>query len=119
MTSLATSFFIENLPITKMKPADNLVSPRANYAFAMDDDIIVIYIPSGGASSVRLNPEKSYSVEWFDPRNGGELFDAQESPVIVSGISELNFQIGTNEEYDLGKDWVAILKSVQSAENPQ
>jgi hypothetical protein len=119
MTSLATRFFLENLPIDKMRPADNLVSPRSNYALALEDDIIVIYIPSGGASSVKLNPQKSYDVKWFDPRNGGELFDSHELPVIITNTSELNFQIGTKEEYDLGKDWVAVLKNIQSTENPQ
>ncbi|MGD9327817.1 MAG: putative collagen-binding domain-containing protein, partial [Cyclobacteriaceae bacterium] len=119
MTSLATRFFLENLPIDKMRPSDNLVSPRSNYALALEDDIIVIYIPAGGASSVKLNPQKSYDVKWFDPRNGGELFDSHELPVIITNTSELNFQIGTKEEYDLGKDWVAVLKNIQSTENPQ
>ena len=119
MTSLAKNFFLENLPIDKMKPADKIVSPRANYAFAMDDDVIVIYIPSGGASSVKLNPQKSYEMKWFDPRNGGDLFNSNESEEIITNVSELNFKIGSREEYDLAKDWVAILRSLQPPEDPQ
>jgi len=119
LTSLATNFFLENLPIDKMKPADIIVSPRVNYGLAMDDDVIAIYIPSGGASSVRLNPQKSYEMKWFDPRKGGKLFDSHELPVIVTGVSELNFQIGKKEKYDLSKDWVVVLKSTQNSESAQ
>jgi hypothetical protein len=119
LTSLATNFFLDNLPMDKMNPADGLVSPRANYCLAMDDDLLAIYIPSGGASSVRLNPQKSYELKWFDPRNGGDLFNAKEKPEVVSGVSELNFKIGTKEEYDLNEDWVAVLKSIQEQEMSQ
>ena len=119
LTTLAMDFFLDNLPIEEMKPADNIVSPRANYCLVKDDDVIVIYIPVGGASSVLLNPQKSYKLQWFDPRKGGELFDSHELPVIISEVSELNFQIGTKEEYDLNKDWVAVLKSIQIQESVQ
>lgn len=119
LTAIARNFFLDNLPIEEMKPADNIVSPRANYCFVKDDDVIVIYIPRGGASSVRLNPQKSYRLQWFDPRNGGELFDSHELPVIVSEVSELNFQIGTKEKYNLRNDWVAVLKSIQNPESTQ
>ena len=119
LTAIAMNFFMENLPIDEMKPADNIVSPRANYCFVKDDDVIVIYIPRGGASSVRLNPQKSYRLQWFDPRKGGELFDSNELPVVVSEVSELNFQIGTMEEYNLRNDWVAVLKSIQKKESDQ
>ena len=119
LTAIAMNFFLENLPIDEMKPADNIVSPRANYCFVKDDDVIVIYIPTGGASSVRLNPQKSYRLQWFDPRNGGELFDSHELPEIVSEVSELNFQIGTKEKYNLRNDWVAVLKSIQKQESAQ
>jgi hypothetical protein len=109
LTTIATNFFIENLPIIEMQPADGFVSPRSNYCLAKDDDIYVIYIPSGGASSVRLNPEKSYEIKWFNPREGGELFDSHELPVVITETSELNFSIGN--DYDVSKDWVAILTS--------
>jgi len=109
MTFIATRFFLDNLPISEMKPVDGWVSPRSNYCFAKDDDLIVIYIPSGGASSVRLNPDKSYKLQWFDPRNGGAMFDSYELPVIVYGLSEFNFSIG--EKYDADQDWVAVLTS--------
>jgi len=110
LTTLATNFFLDNLPIEKMKPGDGLVSPRTNYCLTMEDDIIAIYIPSGGASSIRLNPGKSYKIEWFDPRNGGELF--QIDTTIHFGISELNFSIGDESGIDKRKDWVAILTNV-------
>lgn len=107
LTSLATRFFLDNLPVNEMHPVDGWVSPRTNYCLAKDDDLIVIYIPTGGASSVRLNPEKSYRIQWFDPRDGGALFDAYDKPQIVENASELNFSIGN--KFDIRKDWVAVL----------
>jgi hypothetical protein len=110
LTAIATSFFQDNLPLSEMTPADEWVSPRTNYCLVKDDDIIVIYIPSGGASSVRLNPNKSYRIEWFDPRNGGDLFQTDTS--LHSGTSELNFSIGDDSGKAKTKDWVAIITRV-------
>lgn len=111
-TAIATRFFLEHLPLAEMMPADALVSPRSNYCLARNDDLFVIFIPTGGASSIRLNPNISYRVQWFDPRNGGEIFDAAESPTIVSGQSEYNF--GISDKYDRRADWVAILTGMDA-----
>jgi hypothetical protein len=110
LTTLATRFFLDNLPIRDMKPMDEWVSPKTNYCFTKDDDLIVIYIPSGGASSIKLNPDKTYKIQWFNPRKGGEIFDAGKSPGLTSGTAELNFSIGNN--YDSRQDWVAVLTSI-------
>ena len=114
LTDIALDFFRDNLPVDKMIPADGLVSPRANYCLAMEDDLYVIYIPRGGASSVRLNPDKSYEIKWFNPREGGEMFDAHELPVVITNTTELNFSIGN--KFDVRKDWVAVLTNVQNTE---
>ena len=110
LSVLATNFFLDQVPLDKMKPSDGLVSPRTNYCLAMDDDLYVIYIPKGGASSVRINAGKRYTIEWFDPRNGGEVF--QTDTTVHTGTAELNFSIGNSRNIDRNKDWVAILKSV-------
>ena len=117
LTSIATRFFQEHLPVSEMQPMDGWVSPRSNYCFAKNDDLIVIYIPSGGASSVQLNPGKSYRIQWFDPRKGGELFDTGESPDITSGVSEFNFSIGA--KFNSSMDWVAVLTRVKIPEGSE
>lgn len=105
-TAIAVQFFNDHIPIREMEPSDNLISPNSNYCLSNNKDLILIYIPVGGASSIQLDPAKSYSIEWFDPKNGGELFQTESK--VYRGISELNFSIRGE---DPAKDWVAILKA--------
>lgn len=106
-TAVAIQFFKDHIPIKEMEPSDNLVSPNSNYCLTNNNDLILIFIPVGGASSIQLDPTKSYSIEWFDPKNGGELFQTESK--LYKGISELNFSI---QGEDTEKDWVALLKAL-------
>ncbi len=106
-TRTAVKFFQDHLPFSRMQPADHLVSPRSNYAFVLGDELLVVYIPNGGASTVKLNPAKTYSIEWFDPKNGGEIFKVDTTT--YTGMEDLNFRL---QNRDTSQDWVAILRSV-------
>jgi len=107
-SKIAIDFFHSYLPFNQMRPADHLVSPRSNYAFTFGDNLLVVYIPDGGASSIKLNPAKSYTLHWFDPMNGGELF--RNDTVSYTGKADLNFKI---KNRDIEQDWVAILKAIE------
>lgn len=103
---IAWKFFQDQLPFEEMQPADQIVSPSSNYCFKKGDDLLVVYIPEGGASSIRLNPLKSYRITWFDPENGGQLIKTDTT--IYSSVSYLNFRI---KDQDTNRDWVALVKS--------
>jgi hypothetical protein len=107
-TRIAIDFFQEYLPFHRMQPADQLVSPFTNYALVAEDEILVVYIPSGGASSIRLNPLNVYTLEWFNPVRGGDLI--REDSTRYTGKTDLNFKI---KNRDTGQDWVALFKMIE------
>ncbi len=107
-SKIAIDFFQKYLPFHNMEPADHLVTPRSNYAFTFENNLLVVYIPDGGASSIKLDPTKSYALHWFDPVNGGELF--RNDTISYTGKTDLNFKI---KNRDLDQDWVAILKLIE------
>jgi hypothetical protein len=91
-----------------MQPADQLVSPATNYALVDEDLLLAVYIPSGGASSIRLNPLNVYTLEWFNPLSGGELI--RDDTTRYTGKTDLNFRI---KNRDTGQDWVALFRLVE------
>jgi hypothetical protein len=105
---IAIDFFQEYLPFQRMEPADHLVSPQSNYAFVDGEELLVVYIPSGGASSIQLNPLNRYSLKWFDPLSGGGLIG--EDTTLYTGKIDLNFQIKNS---DIRQDWVAVFTQVK------
>ena len=57
-----------------MTPADELLSEAEGYCFAKAGEIYAVYLPKGEATNGHLNlPEGNYSVQWFNPREGGNL----------------------------------------------
>ena len=106
-TRIAVDFFRDHLPFYRMEPADHLVSPQSNYALIDDEEMLVVYIPSGGASSIRLNPLNIYTLEWFDPVLGGALIE--DDTTLYTGKMDLNFRI---RNQDTKQDWVALFTRV-------
>jgi hypothetical protein len=100
---IALDFFQDHLPFNRMQPADHLVSPKTNYALVDEERLLIVYIPSGGASSIKLNPLNTYTLHWFDPVSGGELID--DDTTRYSGKVDLNFRI---KNRDTRQDWVAV-----------
>jgi hypothetical protein len=107
-TRIAVEFFQDHLPFHRMQPADQLVSPQSNYALVAEDEVIVVYIPTGGASSLRLNPLNVYTLKWFDPVKGGSLIE--EDTTLYTGKMDLNFKIMNR---DTRQDWVALFNLVK------
>ncbi|MEX0330413.1 MAG: DUF5060 domain-containing protein [Puniceicoccaceae bacterium] len=76
----ALSFFKDNfVPFWEMTSRNDLIgnpgnSISAGYCLADEGRVYVVYLPSGGAKLLNLSGQTgTYSVQWFDPRNGGEL----------------------------------------------
>ena len=43
------------------------------YCFSKENEIYLVYVPSGGKAEIRLADAKGYSTELFNPRTGGAL----------------------------------------------
>jgi hypothetical protein len=74
-TRIAMDFYRENkIPFWEMRNANNLTRSEKDFVFAKPGEVYVIYSPNGGASTLNLeNHMGTYSIEWYNPRKGGEL----------------------------------------------
>jgi len=77
-----------------------------------DDDVIVVYLKDGGSSSIDLTGSSSYTVKWYDPRNGGSLKNGS-----VTSLGAGNNQALGNAPSNGSQDWVVLLQR-DSAPSP-
>ena len=103
----ALQFFEQHLPFWKMRPADDLVSGEGVYAFAEEDAVYAIYLPpETQTTSISLGDSgKMYEVNWFDPRNGGDLQEGSLATVEARGMVAVGLPPA-----DRDKDWLVYLK---------
>ncbi|MEM8755337.1 MAG: DUF5060 domain-containing protein, partial [Pseudomonadota bacterium] len=70
----AASDFFETLPLTEMEVMDGATPAGGDHVFAKAGDTYVIYLEDGGTAELDLiGFTGTFSVKWFDPRNGGAL----------------------------------------------
>ncbi|APZ94436.1 DUF5060 domain-containing protein [Fuerstiella marisgermanici] len=78
---VAINFFHDQkIPFHDMQPADELVGnaghDNSKYCFAKSGEVYVVYLPKGGTTDLDLTSASgTFTVKWFDPRNGGELLN--------------------------------------------
>jgi hypothetical protein len=66
----------------------------------------VIYLPAGTQNSkISLPGEKTFSVKWFNPREGGEMQDGN-----VTSVEGKGFQTIGNPPVETENDWVVVLQ---------
>ena len=102
-TKIALDFF-GNVPLEKLKPRDQLAKSGTYTLASMADDYYIVYIPSGGKTTLQVNPSNSYELQWFNPREGGALITQEQN--IFTGKQALNLEI---RDVDQSKDWVAVV----------
>ncbi len=103
-TRIAVEFFQTYLPFHQMNQADDLIHHPSGYCFAQPGQIYAVYMGTGGSSELWL-PEASYSIRWFDPRNGGDLKEGTVSTVSGGGFRSLGAP-----PHDKERDWVALVR---------
>ncbi len=73
-------------------------------ALAKEGEIYAIYLPEGKATDILL-PEGEYTINWFNPRTGGDLRSGKISKIMGARFAST----GTPPGID-GKDWVCLIK---------
>jgi hypothetical protein len=108
----AAKFMNANLAkeVVNMKPNDDLVFGEDNWALANEGQTYLFYLKNGGEAKVDLSQAKDtdFSVQWFNPREGGELIGG--TPGNVLGGSE-NVSLGIPPNTP-EQDWVILLKTL-------
>ncbi len=110
-SAIALDFFHDfSIPFWQMTNADDWVgNPEHNnsrYCFAKPDEVYLVYLPSSGPVQLDLSHATGdFSVQWFNPRTGGELSDG--SIQSVSGGEPVD--LGSPPDVD-GEDWVILIR---------
>ncbi len=104
------AFFVSYLPYWEMTNADALIGNAANtndkYCFAKNGSIYAIYLPNGGTTAIDLSGASgTYTVHWFNPRDGGALVVGSQA-TITGGGSQF---IGQSPQ-DPDKDWAVLIR---------
>ena len=114
LTKYALDFFKNNLPYNEMSCNDGLTTSASDYVLAKTGSVYAIYLPSGGTTDLNLSGVSgTFSVQWFDPRNGGSLQNG--SVTSITGGASRN--IG-NPPSSTTSDWVVLVKLSGSGPTP-
>ncbi|WP_378187024.1 DUF5060 domain-containing protein [Aquimarina sp. W85] len=98
-------FDIAELPLTQMKNNNSLSSNASSYCYAKQGEAYVVYLKEGGSTSLNLIGQRgSYTVKWYDPRNGGNLVDGSVTTINGGGKRPLG-----NAPNNGNKDWVLLI----------
>jgi len=103
-TKVALDFFHNYLPFSEMKNADELTKETGDYCLAKEGEIYAVYLPDGKATGIKL-PEGKYSVQWFNPREGGNLLTG--TIISASGLGIVSTGNPPAEDF---KDWVCLIR---------
>ena len=103
----ALEFFHDNkVPFSKMSNS-NHSSNKDSWCLSQNHKHYVVLLKKGGSTQLNLTGiSGSFTVKWFDPRNGGSLKIG--SVKKVKGGSSVSLGIAPN---DPGKDWVVYVKA--------
>ncbi|VGO13016.1 hypothetical protein PDESU_01570 [Pontiella desulfatans] len=109
----AARFMNENLAkeIADMKSNDALVAGEDNWALANEGKTYLLYLKNGGEAVVDLSGAngRSFSVQWFNPRTGGNL-TAGSLSIVNGGAEKISLGVPPNTT---GQDWVVLLKAME------
>ena len=98
----AREFFINHLPFHQMEPLDNLTS--RGWCLADEGKVYAIYLPDGGSPDLDINVDDTYSVQWYDPRNGGGLQNGSVTSLSGTGTKSLG-----EAPSNTSSDWVVLV----------
>ena len=107
MGVICINFFAMNdFPVTEMSSQNQLISSEGDFCFAKEGDTYIALLKKGGESQLDLKPSNGeFSVQWFDPRNGGELQTGSVKTIRGSGKQSL----GTPPS-DTEIDWIVVVR---------
>jgi hypothetical protein len=109
-TRYARQFF-ERLPLERMRPEPKLVRPASAWCFAEPGEIYVVYLPEGGTAELDLK-SGSYTVQWYNPREGGPLRTGSIRTVQGPGFRSLG-----KPPTDPDQDWAVLVQRIPKQSN--
>ncbi len=111
---IALDFFRdEKIPFAEMQNANSLIGNTKDnndkYCFAKPGALYLVYLPQGikgGTTDIDLTGATGeFTVQWFNPRTGGELAEGSVNTITPSAKASLG-----QPPADAQEDWVAVVR---------
>ena len=105
----ALAFFNKHLPFWEMEPSDHLVKDNTSFCLAKSDEIYAVYAAKN-ADQLMLDlgtSNKTYALEWYNPRTGGTLQKGSITTVKTNG----SFVTLGNPPSEFERDWLVLVKA--------
>jgi hypothetical protein len=111
MTRHALEFFQTYLPFWEMQPDNGLASGGSSpLVLARPGNLYAVYLPNGGTANLDVdNTEAAFSIQWYDPRNGGELQDGTVTQVLGPGPVSVGLPPSNPNQ-----DWVVLVRVIET-----
>ena len=102
----AKDFFEDNnIPFNEM--SNNDAGTSNGWMLSKTNQVAVVYLPDGGSSNVNAGTSGTFTVKWYDPRNGGSLQNGSVTSITADGSAK---SIG-NAPNNTTSDWVVLLEN--------
>ena len=103
-STLATQF-VGQYPLEEMTCQDELVNAEGAYCLAKTGEVYIVYLPAGTQNAtLQVDTERPLSLEWFNPREGGEVRQGSITSLEGKGLKSLG-----HPPADPQKDWVVVV----------
>jgi hypothetical protein len=108
---IALDFFREEkIPFAAMTSANRLIGNEkdnnSKYCFAKKGEIYLVYLPDGGTTELDLSGTTgAFTVQWFNPREGGALTNGSVTSVQGGGKISLG-----QAPADVDEDWLILVR---------
>ncbi|MFD1141197.1 DUF5060 domain-containing protein [Larkinella insperata] len=96
-------------PLPQFKPLSNV---SRGWALGQEGQVYVVYLKEGGSATITL-PSGAYTVQWYDPRNGGALQSGSVQRLTGGGSQS----IGTAPNSGL-EDWAVLIRLADPSPSP-
>ena len=114
ITQHAVDFFEAYLPFWEMEPDNSLTTAPESFAFHKPGEIYAVSLSEGGTTDLDLTGYPgTYTVQWYDPWNGGALQDGTLTTIDGDGLVNIGMPPHTTNE-----QWVALITFFQANESP-
>ncbi len=110
LTNHAMVFFKNHLPYWQMQPEHTLINSSKAYCLRKKGELYAAYIPELRNNTIDLKDvEGEFTIQWFDPQEGGQLQKGSIEIIKGGGIRNLGKPLHFKNRTSL-KDWVCLLK---------
>ena len=104
-STIATQF-IQQFPLEEMISSDKAINIEGAFCFAKPGELYLIYLPAESQNAkIMLESTKNYSVQWFDPEEGGEMQKGSIESILGNGYQSIG-----NPPTDSDKDWIVVIQ---------